>query len=126
MEKNKPIKLAVFAVCVAAATLFVLTRCDGAKERQGAAVEATATATGQSDKSYCEWLKSSGAADAYIEPGERILYIGFTSGAVTGTPDDVARLWFEDAAASGVAVSECRIMELPKGKMIGRYKPRKP
>lgn len=78
-----------------------------------------------SDEEYCDRLRSYGAADASIDrTSDGVFSYGVEEGSVSGDPDDVAKLMYEDAYASGVrGISECRVVELPKGKMIGRYKP---
>lgn len=79
---------------------------------------------GITDTEYCDKLRSYGAADAFINRSDGVFSYGVVEGAVTGSPDDVARLMYEDAYESGIrGVSECRVVELPTGKMLGRYKP---
>lgn len=79
---------------------------------------------GITDEEYCNQLQSYGAADAFIDRSNGVFSYGVVEGAVTGNPDDVARLMYEDAYESGIrGISECRVVELPKGKMLGRYKP---
>jgi hypothetical protein len=87
-----------------------------------AGVETEASTTGDA---YCKQLIEYGAADACIDHAQGILYVGFTAGQVAAHADDVAKLWYEDAVSSGVkGLTECRLMELPAGKMVGRYKKR--
>ena len=79
---------------------------------------------GITDTEYCDKLRSYGAADAFIDRSDGVLSYGVVEGAVTGNPDDVARLMYEDAYEAGIrGLSDCRGPELPKGKMLGRYKP---
>lgn len=105
----------VIIVAMALASLFVSCSNGGRSAEQN---------VGITDSEYCDKLRSYGAADAFIDRSNGVFSYGVAEGAVTGNPDDVARLMYEDAYESGVrGLSECRVVELPKGKMLGRYKP---
>lgn len=79
---------------------------------------------GITDEEYCSRLREWGAADVFINRKDGVFSYGVLVGEVSGDPDVVARLWYEDAYNSGIrGISECRVVELPKGKIIGRYKP---
>lgn len=77
----------------------------------------------QRDEEYCDTLRSWGAADAYIND-ENILLYGAYKGSITGDADKVAQLWYEDAVASGIKDLEgCQVIELPDYKVLGSYRP---
>lgn len=79
---------------------------------------------GITDEEYCDQLRSSGAADAYINRNDGSFSYGVVEGQLTADPDNVARLMYDDAIGSGIRdIVECRVILLPDGKMIGRYKP---
>ena len=78
-----------------------------------------------SNDAYCAQLKSNGAADALITDDGYLQY-GAKHGQITGDPDEVAKLWYEDAVASGVVgLKGCFIILLPEEKIIGTYKKHK-
>lgn len=77
-----------------------------------------------SHEDYCSQLKANGAADALITDDGYLQY-GAKHGQITGDPDQVAKLWYEDAVASGVVgLKGCFIVLLPEEKVIGTYKKR--
>ena len=79
---------------------------------------------GITDEEYCQKLRDWGAADAFIDRENSVFSYGVYKEQISGDADAVAKLWYEDAYESGIrGVVECRVVELPKGKMIGRYKP---
>ena len=122
---KKGLKLmSAFAAVWAVAALALLTATGSAPNKEAEADPTeVGTATTTSDEEYCTQLKGWGLADAYIDRNNNALLIGVTAGQVTGDPDEVAKTYFNDAVGSGVrGLKECRIMQLPEGKMIGRYK----
>lgn len=78
-----------------------------------------------SNEDYCAQLKSNGAADAFISD-DGFLHYGAKHGQVVADPNEVAKLWYEDAVGTGVVgLKGCYIVLLPEEKIIGIYKKRK-
>lgn len=123
MKKGLKLMSAFAAVWAVAALAFLTATCSPNNKQAEADPTEVSTATATSDEEYCSQLKGWGLADAYIDRNNNALLIGVTAGQVTGDPDEVAKTYFNDAVGSGVrGLKECRIMQLPEGKMIGRYK----
>lgn len=92
----------------------------------GSSASSESENVGTTDAAYVEQLRSWGAADVFIDRENRVLLYGVTAGEGSGDPDEVARLHYEDAISSGIrGIDECRIVELPGYKVLGRYKNRK-
>lgn len=73
------------------------------------------------DKEYCDTLKARGAVDALINDDNILLY-GVYRGEITANPDEVAKLWFEDASSMGIQeLKGCQIVEFPEVKIIGAF-----
>lgn len=124
MKKELKLMSAFAAVWAVAALAFLTATCSpNNKQAEADPTDVVETANTASDEAYCSQLKDWGLADAYIDRSNNALLIGVTAGQVTGDPDEVAKTYFNDAVGSGVrGLKECRIMQLPEGKMIGRYK----
>ena len=106
-------KRIILSTCIAV----LMCACGGHKSSESDNV-------GITDKEYIQQLRRWGAADAHIDRENGVLMYGVVSGQVANA-DATARLMYQDAYETGIrGIDECRVIELPSGKMLGRYKKR--
>lgn len=93
----------------------MMTACGGGKSTEKDNI-------GITDTEYCNQLRRYGAADAHIDRNAGALLYGVYSGSVVDAKS-TARMMWKDAYDSGIrGIDECRVVELPSGKVLGRYK----
>lgn len=107
-------KRIIYTTC-AIVMMCIMTACGGHKSSESDNV-------GITDSEYINQVRRMGAADAHIDRESGVFMYGVVSGQVVDA-DATARLMYRDAYDSGIrGIDECRVIELPSGKMIGRYK----
>lgn len=107
-------KKIIFAL-FAAVMMCAMTACGGSKSTENDNI-------GITDSEYCNQLRRYGAADAYIDRNAGALLYGVRTGEVVDAKT-TAKLMWQDAYDSGIrGIDECRVVELPSGDVIGRYK----
>lgn len=107
-------KRIISAIC-AIVMLCMMTACGGSKSTE-------ADNVGITDSEYCNQLRRYGAADAHIDRNAGALLYGVRAGQVVEAQSTAKMMW-QDAYDSGIrGINECRVVELPSGDVLGRYK----